>query len=131
MTGFTPEEAIREAARCMHCDCRKLDECKLRNYADAYQADRKKYATGDRKLMTKLFDHPEVVYEPEKCIRCGLCIDITVKNGEYTGLTFIGRGFDVRVEVPFGKPMSAALVTSVQECVESCPTGALSFKRKL
>ncbi len=130
MAGFTPEEAIREAARCMHCDCRKLDECKLRNYADAYHADRKKYATGERKLMTRHTDHPEVVYEPEKCIRCGLCIDITVKNNEYTGLTFIGRGFDVRIEVPFGKPMSAALVKSVKECVESCPTGALSFKYK-
>jgi NADPH-dependent glutamate synthase beta subunit-like oxidoreductase len=129
-TGFSKDEAISEATRCMHCDCRKMDECKLRDYSDEYRADRRKYATGERKMITKYFEHERIVYEPEKCIRCGLCIDITVKSGEGTGLAFIGRGFDVRVEVPFSKPMSQALTHSAQECSDSCPTGALSFKHK-
>jgi NADPH-dependent glutamate synthase beta subunit-like oxidoreductase len=130
LSGFTHEEAISEARRCMHCDCRKRDECKLRDYSEEYKVDRKKYSTGERKAMVKYFEHEKLVYEPEKCIRCGLCIDITIKSGELTGLTFIGRGFDMRVEVPFSSPISAALTNSTVECVESCPTGALSFKIK-
>jgi len=128
LAGFNREEAIAEAERCMHCDCRKLDNCKLRNYTDEYKADRKKYAMGERKSLVKYFEHELLVYEPEKCIRCGLCIDITVKNKEITGLTFMGRGFDVRMRVPFNSPLSAGLTHTAVECVESCPTGALSFK---
>jgi NADPH-dependent glutamate synthase beta subunit-like oxidoreductase/NAD-dependent dihydropyrimidine dehydrogenase PreA subunit len=130
LAGFDIREAIEEAARCMHCDCRKLDNCKLRNYSEEYKADRRKYSMGERKTLVKYFEHELLVYEPEKCIRCGLCIDITVKNKELTGLTFMGRGFDVRMRVPFNSPLSSGLTHTALECVESCPTGALSFKKK-
>ncbi|MFN8206044.1 MAG: 2Fe-2S iron-sulfur cluster-binding protein [Bacteroidales bacterium] len=126
--GFTVEEVRKEAARCMHCDCRKIDECKLRDYCDEYKADRRKYLTGERNKMLKFDQHEFVIYEPEKCIRCGLCIDITVKENEATGLAFFGRGFDVRMNVPFRDSFSAALTHTAIKCVENCPTGSLSFK---
>ena len=63
--GFGLQEAVNEAKRCLHCDCRKLDTCKLRIHADAYKADRKKYSFGERKTMVKYFQHDLVVYEPE------------------------------------------------------------------
>jgi ferredoxin len=125
---FIPEEAIKEAARCLHCDCRKMDNCKLRNYADAYKVDRKKYSFGIRKNLLKHFQHDLVVYEPEKCIKCGLCISITLQNNELTGLAYTGRGFDVRIDVPFNQTIKEALEHSAKECVEACPTGALAFK---
>jgi hypothetical protein len=128
MAGYNREEAILEALRCLHCDCRKMDDCRLRDYSHEYKADRRKYPTGVRGTIVKYFEHDTVVYEPEKCIRCGLCIDITVKNREATGLTFIGRGFDVRMDVPFRDVISAGLTHSATECVLSCPTGALSVK---
>jgi ferredoxin len=128
--GFTVQEAVNEAMRCMHCDCRKLDNCKLRNYADEYKADRKKYSFGERKAMVKYFNHDLVVYEPEKCIRCGLCVDITVKNNELTGLTYVGRGFDVRINVPFNQSIREALTHTAMKCAEACPTGALAVNNK-
>ncbi len=131
LDGFTPEEAINEAKRCMHCDCRKLDNCKLRIYADEYQADRRKYLTGERKNIKKYDNQESVVYEPEKCIKCGLCIEITVHEKELTGLAFIGRGFDVRVDVPFTRSMNEALIKTADKCANACPTGAISFKENI
>ncbi|MHC1702644.1 MAG: FAD-dependent oxidoreductase [Tenuifilaceae bacterium] len=128
LVGFTEEEAILEAKRCMHCDCRKPDTCKLRLYSDEYKIDRKKYSLGERKTLKKHFQHDIVVYEPEKCIRCGLCIEITTKNKELTGLAYIGRGFDVRVDIPFNRELSEALTQTAKECVNACPTGAISLK---
>jgi len=128
---FTLENAIREAKRCMHCDCRKLDNCKLRIYADEYQADRRKYLSGERKSIKKYDNHDSIVYEPEKCIKCGLCIEITVNEKELTGLAFIGRGFDVRVDVPFTRSMDEALTKTAAKCADACPTGAISFKDNL
>lgn len=126
LTGFTREEAIREAQRCMHCDCRKPVSCKLRIYSDEYGANRRRFAASERNQLTRNLQHEIVVYEPEKCIRCGLCVEITQKEGESLGLAFVGRGFDVRIGVPFSKSMQDGLIKTAQACVEGCPTGALA-----
>jgi ferredoxin len=128
MTGFTPEEAIGEAKRCLHCDCRKPVTCKLRQLSDEYHANRKRYIGPERKILTKNIQHDLVVYEPEKCIKCTLCVEITKKEGEKIGLAHVGRGFDVHIGIPFRESMKDALYKTARECVEACPTGALSFK---
>jgi len=130
LAGYTREEAIGEAKRCLRCDCRKPVSCKLRQYAEEYGANRKRFAGPDRKQITRSMQHEEVVYETEKCIRCGLCVEITGKYNETTGLTFAGRGFDVSISVPFSETIREALTTAASECVEACPSGALAFKNK-
>lgn len=127
LDGFTKEEASLEAQRCMRCDCRKTVSCKLRIYSHEYKADRKKYLAGDRKILTKQFNHHNIVYESEKCIKCGICVEITSKEKELTGLSFIGRGFDVRVDVPMNRTLDDALTKTAARCAEACPTGAISF----
>jgi NADH dehydrogenase/NADH:ubiquinone oxidoreductase subunit G len=39
----------------------------------------------------------------------------------------VGRGFDVRVAVPFEYSMDQALEHAAAKCAEACPTGALAF----
>jgi len=124
--GFTDEQARQEAARCLHCDCRKADSCKLRQYAKDYDARPTRYKS-ERRLFVQQAQHPEIIYESGKCIDCGLCVQIAAKAGEELGLTFIGRGFDVRVSVPFGNSIADGLKQSAAECVAACPTGALAF----
>ncbi|MCX6241764.1 MAG: 2Fe-2S iron-sulfur cluster-binding protein [Bacteroidetes bacterium] len=126
--GFTEAEAIKEAARCMNCDCRKPVTCKLRIYADEYQAHQKRFAGNERKLISKSLQHEFVVYEAEKCIKCGICVEITKSEHELQGLTYIGRGFDVRINVPLGGSMEGALVRTGKKVIEACPTGALACK---
>ena len=126
--GFDAGEATLQAARCLHCDCRGLHNCKLRHYAVEYEADPKRFQ-GARRAFIQDARHAEVIFESGKCIDCGLCIQIAAKSGEKLGLTFLGRGFDVRVAVPFDGTLDEALLRVAVECVEACPTAALSFKR--
>jgi len=128
MGGFTEAEALKEASRCMNCDCRKPANCKLRILATEYQARQKRFAGPGRKLITKSFQHEFVVYEAEKCIKCGNCVEITRSSGELKGLTYVGRGFDVRINVPLGGSLKEALVKTGEKVIEACPTGALSYK---
>lgn len=124
--GFTDEQARQEAARCLHCDCRKADRCKLRRYSQIYEARPSRFKSERRSFVQKV-QHPLVIYEPGKCIDCGLCIQTAAKAGEELGLAFVGRGFDVRVEVPFDRSMAEGLKRSAAQCVAHCPTGALAF----
>ena len=128
--GFTPDEAVKEARRCFGCDCRKPKDCRLRRFAGEYGSDQKRFKAGERRPIEKIMQHADVVYEPGKCIKCGLCVRITKQSAEPLGLTFVGRGFDIRVEAPFGETLDKALQKTAAECVEACPTAALSFKNR-
>jgi NADPH-dependent glutamate synthase beta subunit-like oxidoreductase len=125
--GFNADEAQIQAGRCLHCDCRGLHSCKLRKYADLYGADPRRYK-GERREFEQDSQHADVIFEPGKCIDCGLCIQIAAEAGESLGLTFVGRGFNVRVAVPLDRHLDEALRRAAAQCVAACPTAALAFK---
>lgn len=129
-SGFSKEEAIAEAERCLHCDCRAIDDCKLRIYSDQYQADQKRFKTSDRRAMIKAENHGYVIYEPQKCIKCGICVRLTDKYSEKFGFTYIGRGFDVEIGVPFNEALEQGLTATAEKVARSCPTGAISLKEE-
>jgi len=122
--GFRPDEARAEALRCMRCDCERSEDCKLRRYAAAYGAGAARFGATNRRFERHL-QHATIVHEPGKCIACGLCIQIAQTSGESLGLTFIGRGFDVRGGVPFDRSLADALRRAAERCAAACPTGAI------
>ncbi len=127
-SSFSKEEAIAEAERCLHCDCRAIDNCKLRDYSNHYQVDQKRFKTSERRHITKQINHGSVVYEPQKCIKCGICVRLTEKHGEKYGFTYIGRGFDVEIGIPFNEELEIGLSKIAVKVAEGCPTGAISLK---
>ena len=127
--GFSAAQAAAESSRCLHCDCRKPDACKLRKYSHDYQVRPGRYK-GPRRLFEQQTQHSDVIYESGKCIDCGLCIQITAQQGEKLGLTFVGRGFNVRVAVPFDRTIADALKHTAKKCASACPTGALALKQE-
>jgi len=125
-TGLTDEQAERESRRCMSCGCQKADCCTVRSLATEYQVDAYRFI-GARRRFARDTSHPEIVYEPGKCIVCDACVRIAASAGEALGLTAIGRGFDVAIAVPFGRPLSEGLKEVARRCAAACPTGALAL----
>jgi len=126
--GYSAAEAQEEARRCLHCDCRKRTDCKLRVYSSEYGARQRRYAIARRKPFRQNRQHGGIVYEPGKCIKCGICVRITERERESLGLAFIGRGFDVEVGVPFNESLEAGLEKTACLCAEKCPTGAIALQ---
>ncbi len=122
--GFNPPEAAQEAARCLHCDCRSSGNCLLQHYAEAYGADASRFRTERRKFEQQL-QPGGTIFEPGKCILCGICVKLTELAREPLGLTFIGRGFDVRIAAPLNHRIAEGLQKVADDCVKHCPTGAL------
>jgi formate dehydrogenase major subunit len=125
--GFPLEVALRESRRCLGCGCGKALNCRLRQYATDYGADPRRFA-GERRHFARDSSHPEIIVEPGKCILCGACVQVAAQAGEQWGLTFLGRGFEVSVGVPFSKPAAEGLRTSAKRAAEVCPTGAIMLR---
>ncbi|MCF8378767.1 MAG: (2Fe-2S)-binding protein [Bacteroidales bacterium] len=126
--GLTHKQVMEEAKRCLHCDCREIDNCTLRDLSDQYKANQRRFYSEERKKIVKHIQNDAVIYEPAKCIKCGICVDITAEYMEDYGFTFIGRGFDIEIGVPFNKSVKTGLEKVAREAAEACPTGALSKK---
>jgi len=125
--GLGDDVARREAVRCMTCNCRNACDCSLRNYATEYGVDPYRF-TGERRRFTQDTSHPEIIFEPGKCIMCDACVRIAADAGEELGVSVVGRGFEVSVAVPFGKPMSDGLKDAAQRSAAACPTGAIALR---
>ena len=126
-SGFTKVEAAEEAARCLRCDCRSSGNCALQSYATTYDVDASRFRS-QRRPFEQYVQPGGVIFEPGKCILCGICVKLTELAREPLGLTFIGRGFDVRIATPFNQAIEAGLQKVAEECVLHCPTGALEFR---
>lgn len=119
-----------EAARCLHCDCLRPDSCKLRQYAEEYGLDSRLDRYMVRPAVDPIQSSGGVLFEPGKCIKCGICVEITQSARKDLGLTFVGRSLDSRVQVPFRETLDRGLRDTAHQCVRACPTGALAFRNQ-
>jgi len=124
--GLSRREAMSEAERCLHCDCRSSGECALQHWANVYSVNANRFRS-ERRAFEQHAQPGGILFEPGKCILCGICVKLCELAQERLGLTFIGRGFDVRVSAPFNESIEAGLQKVAAECVAHCPTGALVF----
>jgi ferredoxin len=128
--SLTIAQAKMEAGRCLHCDCRKPNTCKLRIYSDEYQVDRRMFSFGERSLVRKYDQHHLIIYEPEKCIKCNICVQISEQEQDRPGFTSVHRGFEVEMGMPLNKSMADLPDHIALRCTNACPTGAISLKNE-
>ncbi|TWU37880.1 NAD-dependent dihydropyrimidine dehydrogenase subunit PreT [Novipirellula aureliae] len=126
---FEGSVAADQSQRCLECGCIAHGNCSLETYAGKYGADPTRYQS-ERRAYVKVNRSGSVIYEPGKCINCELCIQIANESEDALGLSFVGRGFDVRIGVPFHATMEEALGSVAEKCITACPTGALYFSQK-
>lgn len=121
-------EAEAAAGRCCHCDCRSAGNCRLRIFAESYDVDPKAYLGEHRRRFEFIRQPAGVLFEPGKCISCGICVELASQARAPLGMTFIGRGFDLKIGVPLDGPLAGGLRQVAEDCVRHCPTGALTFE---
>jgi NADPH-dependent glutamate synthase beta subunit-like oxidoreductase/ferredoxin len=124
---FTKDEILTEGDRCIQCSCTEKKDCALRVVCGSYEADPDKFGGTKRKYPVDT-RHPYVILDPNKCIKCGACIQASREHLNKSILSFMERGFSTRIGTAFGREIEMSLEES-KIIVEVCPTGALSFKK--
>ena len=113
------KESVTTKSTCLHCACLAKDGCTLRDVATALKIKTPRFGVSSLQPFKAARNITEsLVYEPSKCIRCGLCVYNTKD-----GFTFRGRGFGMQVILP---EESYSNVT--EDIASLCPTGALSLE---
>jgi formate dehydrogenase major subunit len=127
-TGFSAEQVVAEAERCMECGCRDAHECRLRSYAAWFGAEQDRYV-GQRREYERDASHETIIHDSHKCIQCGTCVRITDELLGTYSMGFVGRGFTARVKPAMERALALVNGEGLQKTVESCPVGALVLKK--
>lgn len=66
-----------------------------------------------------------IVLEPEKCIKCGRCVEVCQKTQNVWALSFVDRGFDTRIAPAADYKLNESPCVKCGQCSAHCPVGAI------
>ncbi|OGW81492.1 MAG: ferredoxin [Omnitrophica bacterium RIFCSPLOWO2_12_FULL_44_17] len=66
-----------------------------------------------------------VVLEPEKCIKCGRCVEVCQDVQDVWALSFLERGFKTRISPAGDINLADSPCVRCGQCSAHCPTGAI------
>jgi formate dehydrogenase major subunit len=125
--GYTEQQALEEASRCLECGCVSTFDCRLRHYAAEYGASSDAFE-GESLRESPDERHPFIRIEPEKCILCARCVRICEEVQGASALGFFRRGFAAQMKPGLDKPLAETTCESCGQCVATCPTAALTVR---
>lgn len=117
-----------EGTRCLECSCTAKETCTLKSHSENYGA-RPDAIRGEKIVDAPDTRHPHIIFDRNKCIKCGICIKICTEVINESLIGYKKRGFYTEVGPAFG----SALPDSCKECmacVNACPVGALDNRHK-
>jgi len=118
----------RHRVACTSCD--SDGACKLQDYAYRYQADEARFGLAKRKPAQPNYTTKSeaILYDPDKCILCGLCVKYCEDVPMVEALTFAGSPDDMQVSTAFGIDIFDSSCVLCGGCVAVCPSGAIVDK---
>jgi formate dehydrogenase major subunit/NADH-quinone oxidoreductase subunit G len=114
---------------CAHCP--KSGSCELQKIAHHLGVKLRSNRLRELRRDLPVDDsHPQIRYDPNRCVLCGRCVWVCQERLRTGILGFAYRGFE-RVVTTFGdEPLATTGCYQCIECVAVCPTGALLLKEK-
>jgi NADH dehydrogenase/NADH:ubiquinone oxidoreductase subunit G len=105
--------------------CVRGGNCELQTLSAEYNVTENPFGKVEEPWFDIMTDGP-IVRDMNKCIGCFRCVRTCQELQGVGALGVEGRGNDVMVTTFMDKPMLEALCVACGQCINRCPTGALS-----
>lgn len=109
--------------------CYRSMNCELQTVAAEYNVDNSTYinlvdphAQIDRSSWS-------IEKDESKCIRCQRCVRTCAELQHVNALTVAGKGHEMKITTFMDLPMNEVVCTNCGQCINRCPTGALTERR--
>ncbi|UCF89785.1 MAG: (2Fe-2S)-binding protein, partial [Desulfobacterales bacterium] len=111
--------------------CQKSQTCELLAVARYLAVEKRSMERFRRETPDKPLDtsNPAFDFDPNKCILCGKCVRVCQEIQGLGAIDFAGRGYRTRIATFGARPLLESNCQTCGECVERCPTGALTLKK--
>ena len=110
--------------------CYRSTNCELQELAAEYNIDNEIYIN---LLKDKNFTIDKsswaIEKDESKCIRCQRCVRTCAELQKVNALDVIKKGADMKIATFFDTVMSDVVCTNCGQCINRCPTGALTERR--
>ncbi|MDD2302667.1 MAG: NADH-dependent [FeFe] hydrogenase, group A6 [Eubacteriales bacterium] len=116
----------RHAQDCLHCD--RSGTCELQSVSEEMHFVKiPRYPFVPRSAES---DHssPSVARDSAKCITCGRCEYVCSEVQTVHALSRTGRGFEMQFRPVYNRPLGESICVNCGQCVQACPTGALTVR---
>ncbi len=139
MKIYTNSQKVREARRTIielllsehagECtSCYKSGNCELQSLAQEYLADGDRFIDVSDRTPVDI-SSPSIIKDDSKCIRCQRCVRTCAELQGVSALWTTHKGNEMKIETFLNKPMHYVVCTNCGQCLNRCPTGALTERR--
>jgi len=107
--------------------CPKNGNCELQDLAAEYGVDGNDYLPLDAEYEIDI-SSPAIIKDDSKCIRCQRCVRTCREIQGVNALSVVNKGGELHISTFLDKPLHYVVCTNCGQCVNRCPTGALTEK---
>jgi NADH-quinone oxidoreductase subunit G/[NiFe] hydrogenase diaphorase moiety small subunit/NADP-reducing hydrogenase subunit HndD len=109
--------------------CYRNTNCELQDCAAEYNVDGNKYLSVLKENIEIDKSSWSIEKDDSKCIRCQRCVRTCSELQHVNALTAANKGDHMKISTFMDLPFNEVVCTNCGQCVNRCPTGALTERR--
>lgn len=109
--------------------CYRSMNCELQELSAEYNIDNNRYLSVLKPNIEIDRSSWSIEKDDSKCVRCQRCVRTCAELQHVNALTVSGKGKEMKISTFMDMPLNEAVCTNCGQCVNHCPTGALTERR--